>query len=138
SISAQFTIGPELEKALKFTKVDVLGLADSGPVIGTVKDCFSNTYNRIITPKNALIITGKKIKIIGDDSQVGVYLTNTDGGMVTKVSQIVVNSPRQLTIMLPAMDKGHYQLSVVTQFTGCSKLLKVPHSVSYRHHLQVE
>ena len=64
--------------------------------------------NDELTPGFNLKISGSKIKLVGDNPSVGVYFRNTDTDASTKVdkSNIVVNNPSELIVVIPALAAG--------------------------------
>ena len=137
-ISTQFSMGSGLKEAIKSIEVDIVGSALSGSVIEGVTDCLSGANKGLITPNNAIRIKGKKIKIVGGNDNVGVFLINTANDQVVKITQIIENLPQQLTLMLPAIESGSYKLEICTQFSGAKRILKEPNRTVYKHYLVVE
>jgi hypothetical protein len=63
-----------------------------------VVDVYTGSVNDIITPYRNLKISGHKIKIVGDNTDVGVYFMHIATGNMCKVpaNDIVVNNPGEL------------------------------------------
>ena len=55
-----------------------------------------------------------------------------------KVRLIVHNNPSQLTVLLPTLAPGDYQLTITTQFSTSTKSLKEPRSYTFTPLLTVE
>ena len=134
-----FNQGEALRKELANIEVDVMGVAESGLRIAQVTDVKSDTVNELLTPDRNLKISGYKIKLAGDDTSVGVYFRNVDTNTSTKVdaSDIVMNNPSELIVVIPALQVGTYQLDIVTQFT-VGALLKEPRSTTFEKLLVVK
>jgi hypothetical protein len=131
TINFQFNQAATLIKELPSIEVEILGVAEVGSYIAQVTDVKSGTVNETLTPGRNLKISGDKIKIAGDAADNGVYFINQAGGASTKVdaSDIVVNNPSELIIIIPTLTAGSYRLEVKTQFSaGC--ILKEPRTAS--------
>ena len=115
-VVVSFTPGKLLRDVLSESKVDILGVATTGPVIGEVTDTFTGNTNSTITRGNVLRISGNRIKVAGDDTSVGVWLVSKVDQSRTKVSQIITNMTGELIVMIPALAACDYILEVGTQF----------------------
>ena len=130
----------EFRSAVKATTVDVRGMAASGLAINTVTDVASGEENTRLTPGGGVNITGSRIKIEGDGPGVGLSLTNQDTSEVTAIpkTSILVNDPSKITFVVPAsLTAGDYKLSICTQFTGSSTLLKEARTYTFDYVLNV-
>ena len=87
----------------------------------------------MLTPNHNLRISGHKLKIAGDNPANGIYFIDANGNRTqVDVSDIVINNPSELMIMIPALPSGTYQLEITTQFTGSGgKVLKEPRSAIF-------
>ncbi|MDR3260469.1 MAG: DUF4469 domain-containing protein, partial [Tannerella sp.] len=114
----EFHQGSLLRKEIPGIEVEFLGVADSGGHIAQVIDVKSGSVNDLLTPGYNLRITGDKLKIAGDHASIGISFRNPATDKLTQIapSDIVVNNPSELIIRLPELDKGTYQLEIVTQF----------------------
>ena len=76
-------------------------------------------------------LTGKNIKVVGDDPSVGITLTDGEGTETRiKAGAIGLNQPSKLIFLVPAnLAAGDYTLTITTQFNGGYQL-KTPRSVS--------
>jgi hypothetical protein len=120
SIVFEFRQGDLLRKELNSVAVNILGVADSGLRITQVTDVKTGSVNGIITPNRNLKISGAKLKIAGDAEINGVYFIRKDNGERIKVdiTDIVINNPSELIIVIPELAAGDYQVEVVTQYAG--------------------
>ena len=55
-----------------------------------------------------------------------------------KMRLITHNNPSQLTVLLPTLEPGDYQLTITSQFTSGNKMLKEPRSYTFAPFLTVE
>lgn len=121
------TPAPEMRKAMEVSKVAVLGVAPTGPVINSVEDVYTGAEDSMMTPGRNLRIYGQRLRIAGDDGAVvGVWFVQADDENArTQVAarDLVDNNPTQLTIIVPALPAGNYYLEVVTQSSVNSKTL---------------
>jgi len=104
-----------------------------------VTDVKSGSVNDQITPNRNLKIKGYKLKLAGDNANVGVYFVNKDTAERTKVdaSDIVTNNPSELVIVIPALKAGAYTLEVTSQYS-VGALLKEPRTASFDKALTVK
>ena len=129
SLSVSVSPTAEVREAVRAVKVNVRGMATAGTVINTVADVASGEENTRLTPGGAVNLTGSKIKVAGDNPACGIMLTNEDNGTQTTIpaNAIAVNNPSKITFVVPALlPTGNYKLSIVTQFSNTSTLLKEP------------
>ncbi|MGE4512557.1 MAG: DNA-binding domain-containing protein [Chryseobacterium sp.] len=120
SIIFQFNQGEKLRAEIPNIEVNILGVAESSAVILQVTDVKSGSVNDLLTPGRNLKIVGSKIKVAGDDASVGVYFVEVTTQARTKVdsSDIVINNPSEIILVIPELAAGTYNLEVVTQYGG--------------------
>jgi len=96
------------------------------------------TYD--IQARALLTISGGRIKITGDDPATGIYFTNTDSSIETKVqpNDIFENGNTIVKILVPDLNPGSYKLTIVTQYSGNTTPLNQARTLAYGHLLQVE
>jgi hypothetical protein len=135
---ASFTSSNELRAELKKTQVEIVGTLTSEPVVGKVIDSLSEKEDSNITPNNVIIVKGNRLKIVGDDASVGIYLINQTDNTRHKCDQIISNEPKQLMVMVPVLSAGNYVLEIVTQYSSSNLLLKEPRKTQFEHVLIVE
>jgi hypothetical protein len=129
SVSFDFHQGSLLRQELANIEVDVLGIADTSCMITQVIDVKTGSVNDALTPNRKLKISGSKIKIAGDNAKNGVYFVNQETQERTKVdpSDMVMNNPSEVIVVIPALTAGSYQAQVVTQYSSSNgKLLNEP------------
>jgi hypothetical protein len=137
----EFHQGATLRREIELMDVDILGVAETGATIAQVTDVKTGSINDLLTPNRNLKIAGHKIKIEGDNTANGIYFINLDTQERTKVdaSDIAVNNPSELIIIIPNLTAGTYNLEVTTQFiSGGGKVLKEPRSVVFDKTLTVQ
>ena len=127
SIIFQFNQGETLRKELANIEVDITGVGDSSITVSQVTDVKTGSVNNLLTPGRSLRIKGYKLKLAGDNPNVGVYFVNQTTAERIKVdaSDIVDNNPSELVVVIPALAAGNYTLEVTSQFSG-NALLKEP------------
>ena len=138
TIGFDFSQGALMRKELGAVEVQITGVADVGCFIGQVTDVKTGSVNDLLTPNRNLRISGAKIKVAGDNPDVGVYFVVVDAagaqpGDRVKVdtSDIVTNNPSEVIIVIPALATGTYRVEVVTQYsTGSGKPLKEPRTAA--------
>lgn len=140
SLVFQFNQGDTLRKELSNVSVEIVGVADSTISILQVTDVKTASVNDLITPNRNLKIKGYKLKLVGDNANVGVYFVNNATAERTKVdpSDIVTNNPSELVIVIPALAAGTYMLEVTSQFSSGSSTLKEPKTALFDKELTVK
>ena len=140
TLSFQFNQGDTLRSELASVGVDIMGVAESGTTIAQVTDVKSGSVNDMLTPNRNLKVKGSKIKLVGDNTSIGVYFINQASGASIKVdsADVVTNNPSELIIVIPGLAAGTYKLQVVTQFSGSSTPLKEPRSSTFDKVLTVK
>lgn len=139
SILFQFNQGEKLRAEIQNIEVNILGIADSSSAVLQVTDVKSGSVNDLLTPERNLKITGTKIKVAGENAANGVFFVNTDTQTRVTVegSDMVINNPSELIIVIPDLSAGTYTLEVVTQFSG-TQLLKEPRTAIFEKILTVQ
>ena len=132
SILFRFNQGDLLRKEIPNVTVQVMGMGDSGILISHVIDAKTGSVNDLLTPNRNLKIKGGKLKIAGDSEENGIYFVNQNSQERIKIeaSDIVVNNPSELIIIIPNLPAGTYRLEVTTQY-AVSSLLKEPRTVVF-------
>lgn len=107
--------------------VDILGLATTGASILRITDLKSGSINDRITTGRNLKITGKQLKLAGDDAANGIFFINaeTQARTVVDANDIIINKALQLIILVPDLPSGQYYLELISQYSR-SGLLKTP------------
>jgi hypothetical protein len=136
----EFQQGAELRKEISTVTVDILGVADSGIVIIQVEDMKTGSVNDLLTPGRNLKISGQKIKLAGDDPDVGIlFRSQDDPDAIYRVDEIVINNPSELMIVIPQLIADTYKLEITTQFSNNkTHLLKAPRTAVFDRILTVK
>lgn len=132
SIYVSFNQDKVLREAIAQTSVNILGEKRDAMYIIGVEDAATHATDGTATAGRNLIVTGRLLKVAGEDASVGITLTNAEGS-VTKLTAdlLTVNNPSQLIILLPHdLAAGEYTLTVTTQHAGSATMLKSPRSAS--------
>ncbi|WP_321296506.1 DNA-binding domain-containing protein [Marinifilum fragile] len=137
-VKLKFSATKRMRELLTKSKFRILGLANTKPIIGRVIDLTTQSENKLITPGQVLQIEGKRLKIIGDDPSVGVYLIDQKSNERIKCKQVIGNEPQKLLILLPNLQSGKYLLEVCTQFAMNRKLVSTTLSTSFHLPLYVK
>lgn len=119
-----FSMSKALREALDKLQISTRS-ASSGIIINNAEDSETHELNGAISSGGSLVINGVNLKVAGDNEQNGVFLTKK-GGQPTRVRSVIHNNPSQLTVLLPTLEDGEYTLSVTTQYSTSSQLLRQP------------
>jgi hypothetical protein len=135
----EFHQGALLRRECDTITVEILGVANTGAMITRVTDVKTGSVNDLLTPNRNLKISGDKIKIVGDNAVNGIYFVNQSTGKRFKVDEtdIVINYPSELIIVIPALEADTYQLEVTTQY-ALGTLLKEPRTAFFEKTLTVQ
>ena len=125
TISFHFQQGARLRKEQETATVEILGVANTSLNIAQVIDVKTGSINDTLTPNRTLRIKGTKLKIVGDSTPNGVYFINYDTQARTKVdpTDIVLNNPSELIVVIPPLAAGKYQLELCTQYSANKRQL---------------
>ena len=138
SILFRFNQGDLLRKEIPNVKVQIMGVGESGIVISHVVDSKTGSVNDLITSGGTLKIKGGKLKIAGENPQVGVSFEDEAGGSVrVDERDLIVNKPSELIVHIPVLPAGRYQLVICSQFSGAN-MLKEPRVLVYEKILSVQ
>lgn len=124
----------EMRHVIETVAVEVRGMAASGIHINTLTDAVSGEVNTRITPGGGIHLTGVKIKIAGNAPETGIRLTETTSEAVIQIpaASILVNEPSKVTLIVPPdVPRGDYRLSIATQYSPSSILLKEPRTYTF-------
>ncbi|MCG8580515.1 MAG: DUF4469 domain-containing protein [Bacteroidales bacterium] len=139
-LKANIKAGYYLRQQMQNISVDILGMAQVGPVISEVYDVHTATANEQLTPGRIIKITGDKIKLMGVDASVGVNFIHAESQKVAavKTSQLATNTPKELIFIVPPeLTEGSYYVEVCTQYSNGTTLLKQARTTRFSHALDV-
>lgn len=139
NILFQFHQGEKLRAEIPHVEVDIMGIVDNITLIQQVTDVKTGSVNDVITTERNLKIVGNKLKVTGDNVANGVFFIDQATGERVKVdaSEMVVNNPSELIVVVPALSQGAYLLEVVTQYAG-TNVLKAPRIATFKKELTVQ
>ncbi|GHT37067.1 hypothetical protein FACS189435_1260 [Bacteroidia bacterium] len=138
-VAFDFQTGATLRKVMPVIQVDVTGLADSGLKLLQIEDVASGSMNDQLTPGGILKVFGQKIKLAGDDPDVGIYFVGGTTRARVKVAdnQIALNAKSQLVFNVPSLPDGTYYLEVTTQYSNAGVDLKAPRTYKFENPLSM-
>jgi hypothetical protein len=139
NILFQFNQGEKLRAEIPNIEVNILGVADASAMILQVTDVKSGSVNDLLTPDKNLKISGNKIRVAGDNPANGIFFvdTATQSRTAVEASDIVVNNPSEVIVIIPSLKAGTYTLEIVTQYTSGNNLLKEPRTAAFEKTLTV-
>ncbi|MDY3520921.1 DNA-binding domain-containing protein [Riemerella anatipestifer] len=129
SVYVNVNQGLDLRKAVADTKVEILGEQSSPMSVFSITDKVTGKADGTLTKGKNAEIKGTFIKIDGNDPKNGIVFKNLDTQQEVKLSaeHIVLNEPSRLLILVPTdLEAGNYELSITTQSSTGSVLLKEP------------
>jgi hypothetical protein len=119
-----------LKELLLKVKIENEGVAGDGAYIDEIIDMHTESVNSTITPGNMIHILGNKIKIEGEDPEVGVWFVSQVDSARVKISEhLGINRASELVGTIPALTAGAYNLEVVTRFSH-GRELKEPRTIA--------
>ncbi len=130
----------QLRNSVASCSVDVRGMAVVGICINLLVDVSTGEENARLTPGGGVNLTGSKIKIDGDDPNVGIKLINQANDEITLIpkTSLLVNEPSRITFIVPpALANGDYKLSLTTQYSPSIKTLKEARTSTFDYVLNV-
>ncbi|MDY3364094.1 DNA-binding domain-containing protein [Riemerella anatipestifer] len=129
SVYVNVNQGTDLRKAANDTKVEILGEQSSPMSVFSITDKATGKADGTLTKGKNAEIKGTYIKIDGDNPKNGIVFKNLDNQNEVKLAKdsIVINEPSRLLILVPAdLEAGNYELSITTQSSKGTTLLKEP------------
>ncbi|MDR7808271.1 DNA-binding domain-containing protein [Riemerella anatipestifer] len=129
SVYVNVNQGTDLRKATNDTKVEILGEQSSPMSVFSITDKATGKADGTLTKGKNAEIKGTYIKIDGDNPKNGIVFKNLDNQNEVKLSaeHIVLNEPSRLLILVPTdLEAGNYELSITTQSSKGTTLLKEP------------
>ena len=114
---------------------------NGGAAIEGVTDSTTGKTDGTITAGKVITVTGKKIKIVPEDSETAescITFTNVaTEQVVTQADALVINDPSKLVFQLPALPAGTYTLTIKTLFSNSSVNLIAARYIVYKQTLTV-
>jgi hypothetical protein len=140
SLHVNATPSVDLRNAVNNIHVNVRGMAQSGLVINSLTDVASGEENTRLTPGGGVNLAGVRIRIAGDSPDNGIILSEQNSGTVMPIpaTAILVNEPSKVSFIVPAdLPAGDYKLSLTTQYSHSTVLLKEPRTYTFDYVLAV-
>jgi len=138
SILIRLNQGERARTELSKIKVDILGVGDNVILVSHVVDIKTGVVNDIITPGGILKIKGAKLKIVGNNPEVGVYFQDeSENTIKVEEGSIAINKPSELIVQIPQLEAGVYKLIIKNQYTVGSALLNEPRTSIFEKNLTV-
>lgn len=132
SIYVNFMQGKDIREAIRSTRINVIGEKGATMYFSIGEDAETGRKGFVATAGSGFTLTGKNLKVVGDDPSVGIKLTDSEG-TETKIAKgkLLTNLPSKLSFLIPdGLTDGEYTLTVTTQYASNTTLLKAPRSVS--------
>jgi len=128
-----------LRRLADFVEVEIEGPADTSGSIEAFIDVETGSKNEVVTSGELFNISGRKIKVVGDDPSIGVYFISSEDpeNMVKVTRPLSHNSAGKLSGAAPQLTGGAWIVAVKTQFNGTSSsFLKKPRTVTSKFELE--
>ena len=109
--------------------------ASGGAQIETITDVTTGETSGALSAGGAVIVTGTKIKVTGDDSGLWFVTSDDNGeydddGTSYEVTLFAVNDPSKLVFSLPdELTSGTYYIVIKTRFASSGTLLKTVRTI---------
>jgi len=131
-VSFRFRILRKFRQLIGEISVSVEGVADASAWIDEFRDTEEDETNSVYVPGNLFVIQGSKIKITGDDPNVGLYFVPVDDPSRTaKAIRIAENTPTRLVGISPKTECPQNRIEIRTQYAGSNSiLLKTPRIIT--------
>lgn len=144
-VYGSFRQGTALVEAMSRARLKLyLQPASTGPYIAGMVSAMQTAGAKEIIPMRAgemAVITGNKLKVVGDDPSVGIHLTSADNPETTfhiTAAQIAPNMPKKLQFVLPAgITEGAWLLEVTTQYASSNHLTKAPRTFALQRPIYI-
>ena len=131
-VDFHFRIRKKLRRIVKCINVKITGLADTAGFIDSYTDINTGAVNKTVSGNGAFVITGDRIRVLGDSEDCGVYFQPLEApDEPLKAQHLAVNTRKKLVGMAPALEAHKkYRLVIVTQYNGSGNtFLKKPKKV---------
>ena len=128
-VSFRFRTLRPLRNLAEHIQVEVEGLAEAQGYIDEFIDINTEAVNETLSPGGQFSIAGHKIKVAGEDPEVGVYfVSEADASLRVRVSgHLAENTASKVIGLIPALSTGTWKVEIKTRYTGSgSTTLKSP------------
>jgi hypothetical protein len=139
-VSFRFRARAPLRDRARHIVIELDGPADICGCIDSFTDAASGAVNGTLTPGGLFSISGRKIKVAGNDPECGVWFVSlANPAQRHKVSSALAeNVSTKLIGLVPALPAGEYAIEIKTQYTLGGKDLKKPRTVKSGFTLNAE
>ena len=113
--SVKCTPTQEMQRAIGFVGVKVLGFKNASSYISQVTDVISGEVNSVISRNGNIIIDGNGIKAMAGDGTTDncIFLVKEDQKMINISNRIMTNTTSQITLRVPSnLEIGKYHLLI--------------------------
>jgi hypothetical protein len=134
-VTFSFRTRNPLRELAQRIEIFVEGVADVQGYIDEVLDVTTGAVNETLTPGGMVVITGSRIKVVGDKPGIGIALNGSRAGGTPYNQQFsdkyAENDPSKVIAVLPpTIPEGQFAIKITTQYTQGGTLLKEPRVVS--------
>jgi len=131
-ISFRFRTRPDLRRIIQHIVIDTDGLADVTGWIDEFIDTDEHSVNTLYVPGDQFILLGNKIKVAGNDPDVGVFFVPVDDpAHAVKVTRIAENTASKIIGIAPKTENIQNRIEIRTQFSGSTTTpLKTPRVIT--------
>jgi len=116
-VNVNINNGLQVKRAIERIKLTKVDAVLTEPVLHHFKDLASETTNDQVSKNSLFELTGTRLKIAGEDSNVGLYFVAEDG-TETKVTLLADNANKKLVGQTPELTAGIYRVRLKTQSTS--------------------
>lgn len=138
-VNASFSAGKLLREAMAEARLELFTQpAPVGPMLNGAVSTRSVTNAEGVATRAPLeagdmcVLTGRNLKLVGDDASVGILLTSVDSPSTTffiTPDRVSPNEPKRLQFVLPAdMTEGAWEVKVTTQYSQGKVTVATPRS----------
>jgi len=131
-VTFRFRTRNALRRLVEHITVDIEGLADVSGRIDEFIDTDENSVNTLYVPGDQFIVNGQKIKIAGQNPDVGIYFVPVDEpAQAVKVNRIAENTPTRIIGIAPKTEFWHNRIEIRSQYAGAGdRFLKTPRVIT--------
>ncbi|MBN2765609.1 MAG: DUF4469 domain-containing protein [Paludibacteraceae bacterium] len=132
-VEVAFSTGAIIRRRSKGLKAEVFRAGNFNFRIGIVFDAQTKEHVDKLIANRLLVLKGEKLKIVGDDPSVGIYLVHSESGQQIHLpaAELCENTNATLKFFVPDLQPGAYELKVCTQYAGSTKALTRPCTFAY-------
>ena len=125
----------ELRKMLAEANVLVYNENTNSFVINKIINMRTKEETTDMYENDVLRIKGTKIKIVGDDPNLGLHFKHIDTEKVFSIQayELIENHNNKLMFIVPPLPAGAYEVSIITQYAGNSIPLLQARIYTYRN-----